>query len=102
MNKTNLEVLKAKMFPYELPEDTLEVALDDQELEPSGAYSRENRSALMKAVISSLYQLISLVKEKDNGSEMQYDPDAILDLIKRYENEDKPTKPQNRDMTPIW
>lgn len=99
MEKTNLEALKAKMFPYELPEDTLEFVLDEQELEPSEAYVRENHGALIKAVVSALYQLLSLVKEKDNGSEMQYDPDGIRDLIKKYENAQKP---QNRDMTPIW
>lgn len=100
--KTNLEAIKAKMFPYELPEDTLEFLLDEQELEPSEAYSRDNHDALIKAVISALYQLITLVKEKDNGSEMQYDPDQILALIKRYENDDPAKKPQNRDMTHIW
>ena len=102
MEKTNLEAIKAKMFPYELPEDTLEFLLDEQELEPSEAYSRDNHDALIKAVISALYQLITLVKEKDNGSEMQYDPDQILALIKRYENDDPAKKPQNRDMTHIW
>ena len=100
---TNLEAIKAKMFPYELPEDTLEFLLDEHGLEPSGAYSRDNNhSAIIKAVISALYQLITLVKEKDNGSEMQYDPDQILALIKRYENEDPTSKPKNRDMTHIW
>ena len=102
MEKTNLEAIKAKMFPYELQEDTLEFLLDEQELEPSEAYRRENHNALIKAVISALYQLITLVKEKDNGSEMQYDPDQILALIKRYENDDPAKKPQNRDMTHIW
>ena len=103
MAKTNLEAIKAKMFPYELPEDTLEFLLDEQGLEPSEAYSRDsNHGPLIKAVIAALYQLITLVKEKDNGSEMQYDPDQILALIKRYENEDPTKKPQNRDMTHIW
>lgn len=98
----NLDAIKAKMFPYELPEDTLEFLLMEQGLTSSGVYSSENHSALMNAVISALYQLITLVKEKDNGSEMQYDPDQILALIRRYENQDPTKKPQNRDMTPIW
>lgn len=105
MERTNLEAIKAKMFPYELPEDTLEFLLEEQDLEPSVAYSKtDNRAQLIRAVINALYQLISLVREKDNGSEMQYDPDAILAMIKRYENEDQPVdkKPQNRDMTEIW
>lgn len=96
---TNLEAIKAKMFPYELPEDTLEFLLNEQELVPSDAYEATNRPLLIKAVIEALYQLLSLVKEKDNGSEMQYDPDGIRDMIKRLEG---PLKPQNRDMTHIW
>lgn len=90
------------MFPYELPEETLEFLLVEQDLVSSGTYSKANHEALIKAVISALYQLITLVKEKDNGSEMQYDTDQILALIKRYENEDPTKKPQNRDVTHYW
>lgn len=97
---TNLGAIKAKMFPYELPEDTLEFVLLEQGLQPSGAYDNDkDHDSLIKAVISALYQLITLVKEKDNGSEMQYDPDAIMKLIKRYEGNEKP---RNRDMTRWW
>ena len=99
---TNLEAIKAKMFPYELPEDTLEFLLEDRGLTPSDNYGAGNRHDLLRAVIDALYQLLTLVKEKDNGSEMQYDPDQILALIRRYENQDPTKKPQNRDMTPIW
>lgn len=103
MARTNLEVVKAKMFPYELEEDTLEILLEDEDLEPSSTYSRENKEPVIKVVINALYQLITLVKEKDNGSEMQYDTDKIMDLIHHYEK-DEPVdkKPQNRDMTHIW
>lgn len=91
------------MFPYELPEDTLEFLLLEQGLESSDNYVADKHGALIQAVISALYQLITLVKEKDNGSEMQYDPEQILALIKRYEQKEDPTsKPQNRDMTHIW
>lgn len=103
---TNLEAIKAKMFPYELPEETLEFLLDEQGLTSSGAYSRDrDRISLMRAVIAALWQCITLVKEKDNGSEIQYDVDAIRDLIKRYSREipeEKEVKPINRDMTGIW
>lgn len=101
--KTNLDVIKAKMFPYELEEDTLEILLEDEGLQPSSAYSAANKGLVIKAVVNALYQLIVLVKEKDNGSEVQYDPDKIMDLIKHYEKDDPvDKKPQNRDMTPIW
>ena len=102
---TNLDAIKAKMFPYELPDETVGFLLLEQGLNGSDSYNHENNhKSLIKAVIAALYQLISLVKEKDNGSEMQYDTDAILALIKHYKDEldEKPETPQNRDMTYIW
>lgn len=93
------------MFPYELPDETLEFLLDEQDLQASEEYDKDtDRELLMKAVIAALYQLISLSKEKDNGSEVQYNPDAIMQLIRRYEDELKPVEKRgvNRDMTHIW
>lgn len=94
------------MFPYELPEETLGFLLEEQDLTPSAVYVKANdQTNLMKAVIAALYQLLTLVKEKDNGSEMQYNPEAIEELIKRYSRdipEEQERKPQNRDMTYIW
>lgn len=93
------------MFPYELPDETLEFLLDEQDLQASEEYDKDSdRELLMKAVIAALYQLVSLSKEKDNGSEVQYNPDAIMQLIRRYEDELKPASRRgtNRDMTHIW
>lgn len=101
----NIEAIRAKMSPYELPEETLEFLLDEQDLQASEAYDKDtDREQLMKAVISALYQLIPLSKEKDNGSEVQYNTDAILSLIKRYEDELKPESKRsgNRDITHLW
>ena len=100
-----LDAIRAKMFPYELPDETLEFLLDEQDLQASSEYDKDSdRELLMKAVIAALYQLISLSKEKDNGSEVQYNPDAIMQLIRRYEDELKPVEKRgvNRDMTHIW
>lgn len=93
------------MFPYELPDETLEFLLDEQDLQASEVYDKdEHRSALMTAVITALYQLLTLSKEKDNGSEVQYNPDSIMSLIRRYENEINPQKKigVNRDITAYW
>lgn len=101
----NIDAIRAKMFPYELPEETLEFLLDEQGLNASDEYDKEtDRISLMRAVISALYQLITLSREKDNGSEVQYNADAINTLIRRYENELKPESRRgvNRDMTHIW
>jgi hypothetical protein len=101
----NIDAIRAKMFPYELPDETLEFLLEEQDLQASEEYdSSSDRKSLMTAVISALYQLTTLAKEKDNGSEVQYHSDSIYALIRRYEDELKPEERRgtNRDMTHIW
>lgn len=93
------------MFPYELPDETLEFLLDEQDLQASEVYDKdEHRGALMTAVIAALYQVLTLSREKDNGSEVQYNADSIAKLIRRYENELKPANERsgNRDITSYW
>lgn len=100
-----LDAIRAKMFPYELPDETLELLLEEQDLQASEEYDgTSDKNKLLSAVVSALYQLTTLVKEKDNGSEVQYSSDAIYTLIKRYENELKgdSRRGANRDMTHIW
>jgi hypothetical protein len=100
-----IDALRAKLFPYELPDETLEFLLDEQDLQASEAYDKdEYRTQLMKAVIAALYQVKSMKKEKDNGSEVDYDPAAIAALIRQYEDELKPasSRATNRDITHRW
>ena len=103
---TNLDAIKAKMYPYELPEETLSFLLDEQGLTPLGTYVKDNdRVALLRSVIAGLWQCMPTKKEKDNGSEVQYDIDALNKLIKRYADElgeDGEVKPKNRDITHYW
>lgn len=101
----NVDAIRAKLYPYELPEDTLNLLLSEQGLEGSDDYlPLTNKFQLLQAVISALYQLVTLTKEKDNGSEVQYDVDSIWVLINRYENESKPESKRsgNRDITHLW
>lgn len=102
---TNIEAIRAKMYPYDMPEATLEFLLDEQGLQASDSYeSLKHRAQLMQATINALHQLTTLAKEKDNGSEIQYNADAISSLIRRYENELKPESKRsgNRDITHRW
>jgi hypothetical protein len=56
-----IDALRAKLFPYELPDETLEFLLDEQDLQASEAYDKdEYRTQLMKAVIAALYQVKSM------------------------------------------
>jgi hypothetical protein len=99
------DAIEAKLYPYELPTETIEFLLAEQGLNGSDEYNNGAHKMLVtKAVVNGLYQLVTLTKEKDNGSELQYDKDAIWALIRFYENEVKPESKQtvNRDMTHIW
>lgn len=99
-----IDAIIAKLYPYSLPDETLEFLLDEQGLGASEEYKKdEHRTSLIKAVISALYQLKPMKKEKDNGSEVDYDPAAISALISEYERELKgTTRAVNRDLTNRW
>ena len=52
------------MYPYDMPEATLEFLLDEQGLQASDRYeSLKHRAQLMQAAINALYQLMTLSKE---------------------------------------
>lgn len=90
------------MVPYELPEESLQLLLDEQGLEPLGVYESGFLPVIKKAVIEGLYQCLTLTEESDNGSKLKYDPDALKDLIGHLEGEVKEKRPLQRDMTRYW
>lgn len=82
---TNKQAFRALMAPYILPELTIEFLLTQQGLEAKEEYEQEtDQTALYNAVIDGLYQVKTLTKEKDPGSENTYDVSKINDLINRY------------------
>lgn len=104
---TNIEALRALMRPYELSEDTCQILLMQQDLEPSDEYDRIYEKSLYQAVVDALYQVITLTEESDNGSKQKYDVSLIKDLINRYKKkynleEPEETKNLNMDFTPYW
>jgi hypothetical protein len=103
---TVIEALRAKMYPYELPEDTLQVILIDRDLEPSEAYDTIDHSLELKfATLEGLYQVLTLTEESDNGSKQKYDVDALMKRIGRLEDEldvKNAVKPQHKDITEYW
>lgn len=98
---TNIEAIKAKMVPYELPEDTLQILLAEQGLQPLDGFGIELLPAIKRATIEGLYQCMTLTEESDNGSKLKYDTDALRDLIDHLK-EEEPKRPQQRDMTHYW
>lgn len=82
---TNKQSFRALLAPYILPELTIEFLLSEQGLVANEEYNKDNdQEALYYAVIEGLNQVKPLTKEKDPGSENDYDPDKIDELIKRY------------------
>lgn len=104
---TLIEVLRNKMYPYELPEGTLELLLIEQGLEDaSDSFDiEEHGEAMRKANIEGLYQVITLTEESDNGSKLKYNVDAIKNRIthlQRPEEREEEAKPMQIDKTRIW
>lgn len=107
MIMTIIEAIKAKMYPFVLPEDALNLLLIEQGFEDSSMEYDANDTGLKDkmrlAAIEGLYQCMPLKEESDNGSTLKYDSSAIKDKIKHLEG-DSPTKAYVRDMTKarIW
>lgn len=104
---TLIEVLRNKMYPYELPEGTLELLLIEQGFEDASESFDllEHGEAMRKANIEGLYQVITLTEESDNGSKLKYNVDAIKNRIthlQRPEEREEETKPLQIDKTHIW
>lgn len=102
---TNLEAIKNYIEPYEVSEGKLELLLSEQGLQVSLNYDAVgDKTPMYRAIVAALWSLITLTKEKDNGSELNYDVDAIRDLIKHYQGEigDPVSKPKHRDITHRW
>ena len=101
-----LAAIQRYLEPYEVSDGKLEILLIEQGLQPNEEFRPADHKTMMyKALISALWSLVTLTKEKDNGSELNYDVSALKELIKHYQREiDEPieTKPQNRDMTHYW
>lgn len=94
------------MYPYELPEGTLELLLIEQGFDYlEGSYDVETDGERMrKANIEGLYQVITLAEESDNGSKLKYDVDAIKGRISHLQKpeEREEARPLQIDKTHIW
>lgn len=87
-NMTIRQALAAAMSPYALPKATVELLLIEQGFDGDAEYTRGiDRRAFYQAVVNGLYHVITLKKEKDPGTENDYDIDKVHDLIKKYCNE---------------
>lgn len=81
---TNKRALRAILAPYILPELTLEFLLTQQGLDANEGYDSSKEKGLYAAAVDALYQVRTTTKEKDAGSENNYDPSKIDELILKY------------------
>jgi len=103
------EKIKASLYPYTLPDASIEALAEDQDLDWEDDYEKdENGLPCAKIVIEALWQLVTLKKEQDSGSTQEYDVKLLLDRIKRIAHkydipeEEAGLKPQNEDITAYW
>lgn len=78
------EALAAAMSPYALPNKTVDLLLIEQGLDGSADYDVNKAKEVYTAVIEGLIKFKSLTKEKDPGSENDYDVSKIDDMIRHY------------------
>lgn len=86
------QAYKAALRPYILPNDSIELILLQHGFDATDDYEVGNEKQFYSAVIEGLNMLVSLVKEKDAGSENQYDTDKlenrIITLRRKWDIED--------------
>lgn len=104
---TIAEAIAARIQPYTLPDDTIEIiALDNGIDDVEDEYDSETlKVAVTKAVIAALGQLTTLTREQDHGSTQTYDPEQLqsrIAALKREIEEEDLARPQNEDISEYW
>lgn len=103
------QAIKARLYPYTLPDASIELMAENHGLDIEDDYSKdEHEITLARIEIEGLWQLITLSKEQDNGSTQEYNVKLIEKRIRRVaglyglDDELKGIMPQNEDMTAYW
>lgn len=101
------EAISARIQPYTLPDDTLEVLCLDCGIEdPDDDYDPEDsKVAVTKAVIAALGQLTTITREQDHGSTQTYDPEFLekrIHALNRELEEEDLVQPKNEDISEWW
>lgn len=100
------EAIVARIQPYTLPDDTIELlALDCDIDDIEDDYNSSLKTAVTRVVIAALGQLTTLTREQDHGSTQTYDPELLQKRIIALRNEiDEAdfSRPKNEDITEYW
>lgn len=79
---TYKQAYRAAIRPYILPNDSVELVLLEHGFSLEDEYQVGNEQEFYSSVIDGLLMLVSLEKEKDAGSENQYDTEQLEKRIR--------------------
>lgn len=101
------EAIKAKLYPYALPDASIELLMENQGLDMTDDYDRdEHELACAYVEVEALTMLITLTREQDGGSTQQYDVAAMERRMRRicakYGIKDEAYTPSVEDATDTW
>ena len=78
---TNFEAISARLYPYNVDDNLINVACEDVSLPAEGKYTPENKIPATKATIDVLKQLIVLASENNGGYSLGYDTEKLSQRI---------------------
>lgn len=78
---TNFEAISAKLYPYSVDDNLIEVSCIDAGLESDALYSPDHKKEVAIVVIMNLRNLIALSSESNGGYGLSYDTDKLKERI---------------------
>lgn len=78
---TNYEAISAKLYPYSVDDNLIEVSCIDNGLERDDVYSPKQKTEVAMTVISILRNLIALSGENNGGYSLSYDVNGLKTRI---------------------
>ena len=78
---TNYEAISAKLYPYSVDDNLIEVSCIDNGLERDDVYSPKQKTEVAMTVISILRNLIALSGENHGGYSLSYDVNGLKTRI---------------------
>lgn len=78
---TNFEAISARLYPYNVDDNLINIACEDASLPVDGKYVPENKIPVIKAAIDVLKQLIVIDSEGNGGYSLGYDTEKLTRRI---------------------
>lgn len=79
---TNFEAISARLYPYSVDSDLIEVSCIDAGLESDAPYTSGQKTEVAMVVISILRNMVALSSESNGGYGLSYDTDKLKERIR--------------------